>query len=136
MVEVGLKYIANNASGLTALIGTRFVKVPLPQGTAYPACSYQRIDEPTRVRAMGSDPGLVQARYQVNCYGEKREGAGGAYSALEVADQIVSAFNRIGEADQGGVTICDIFARLLRDDFDAEAEVMRVIVELNVWYRE
>ena len=41
----------------------------MPQGTAKPAVTYQLISKPTEA-AMGTDPGLVHARYQFTAWAE------------------------------------------------------------------
>ena len=70
MIEETLFTRLSTFAGLTALIGTapvRLFPVIMPEGTVKPAVTYQLISGP-REAAMGSDPGLVHARYQFTAW--------------------------------------------------------------------
>jgi hypothetical protein len=63
MIEELIYTRLSTFAGLTTLVSTRIYPVIMPQGTIKPAVTYQLISSP-RGKAMGSDPGMVTARYQ------------------------------------------------------------------------
>jgi hypothetical protein len=74
-------------AGLTALVSTRIYPVIMPKGAIKPAVTYQLISSP-REKAMGSDPGMVTARYQFTAWAEKN------LAACNVIKQVRLALER------------------------------------------
>lgn len=79
-----------NFAGLTALISSRVHPVDLPQDVTLPALAYWLVSE-DRETAMGSDPGIVRARFQFDIYDR---GSGARLSAINVGEQLRAALQR------------------------------------------
>lgn len=109
MIEELLFTRLSTFAGLTALVSTRIYPVIMPQETVKPAVTYQLISSPREV-AMGSDPGLVKARFQLNAW------ATTALEARNVIKQVRLALERYRVA---GVEDC--FIETEYDVFDEAA---------------
>jgi len=71
-------------SAVAALAGTRIYPNVLPQGVAYPAIRYQRIDTP-RVYTKGGYTGLSRPRLQIDCYAPTKKAAADLAAAVRTA---------------------------------------------------
>lgn len=135
MIEEALVTRAAATAGLTALIGAgasmRFYPQQLPQKPTYPAVTYTQVSAP-REQAMGSDPGIVQARVQLSAWGSS------AQSARDVAEQLRAAFER-WRGTVGGVVVLDTLDWSTLDappELVAGVIVRQRICECRVIYRE
>lgn len=102
-VESVLATRAEAVSGLTALIGaspTRIYFGEMPQSVTLPAVSFTRVTAP-RVSCMGSDPGVVRARFQFDVFADTQK------QARLVIDQLRAAYQRW--TNSSGTVIQDIF---------------------------
>ena len=77
-------------AGLSALISNRVGPLELRQDETLPAVAYWRVSS-IRETAMGSDPGIVRARYQFDVYDT---GSGARLSAINIGEQIRLALQR------------------------------------------
>lgn len=77
-------------AGLSALISTRLYPVKLDQDVTMPAIAYHLVSE-TRESAMGSDPGIVRARFQFDIYDV---GSSAELSCINIGEQLRDAFQR------------------------------------------
>lgn len=87
MIQEAIYARLTGFAGLSALIATRAYYRLLPQDPAYPALTYVKISE-TRDSAMGSDSGLVHARFQFDVYDTDAD------SVRNVTEQLRQALER------------------------------------------
>ena len=104
MIEEAVFARLSATAGLTTLVGTRIVPRLNFQDTAYPCVSYMLVSA-QRESAMGSDPGLVHSRYQVEAWDIDRT------SVRNVVKQIRAALQRWRGTDtnNGTTVIQDAF---------------------------
>ena len=96
-------------AGLIALVSTRIYPVIMPQGVTHPAVTYQLISG-IREAAMGSDPGMVRARFQFTAWASTH------LAARNVIKQVRLALERYRVA-----TVEDCFVETEYDVFDEDA---------------
>lgn len=101
MIHDALYSRLSGFAGLTALVSTNIFPRQLPQNVAYPACTYFKVSGP-RDSTMGSDSGIVHARFQVSSWGST------VTSAQDVAEQVRKALQRF-RGTLASVVIQDIF---------------------------
>ena len=82
-------------AGLSALTDLRVYPNVLPQGVAMPAISFRRVSS-DRPSAMGSDIGIVRARFQVDVWGNSYDEADGVRPAAEQVRQALQRWNTAG----------------------------------------
>ena len=130
-VEATLYTRLTTHAGLSALIAARVHPNKLPQGVTLPAVSYRRVSA-ERVPAMGSDTGLVRARFQFDAW------AAGYQAMLDVKEQLRAALERWSTTT--GTVIQDIFYRNETDMFESanerEAEVHHGALDFEIIYEE
>lgn len=131
MIEKALYQRLSGFAGLTALVSTRITPHLLTQDTAYPAVTYFVVSAP-REAAMGSDPGIVHGRIQVDCWGL-------TYSdVVAVGEQVRAALERL-RTTLDTTVIMDSF---LEDVRDFEPELVNGVIvrrretEWMIHYRE
>jgi hypothetical protein len=118
---------------LTALIGTSPMRLyavdAATQNAARPYVTYQLITDP-REHAMGSDPGMVRARFQLSCWGDA------STDCRTVADQLRACYSRF-RGTLLGVEILDVFVQGDPDlGRDPATRLYHRPVDLLVWHRE
>lgn len=87
--------LANNSSDITTIVSTRIYPVAeVPQKTATEYLTFQRLSA-SRWPHQGGAAGLVIARYQFNCYGEKQ------VEASTLAGAVVAKFASFRDAAMG-----------------------------------
>lgn len=120
-MTIGVKiYTAlSGASGIAALVSTRIYPLVLPQSVTYPAISYQRISNSPQ---QGSTA-LRSTRYQINCWALTYAAAQGLATAVKAALEEYTA-----TATAPRIKMALVVNEL--DDFDSEANVYRVIVDV------
>jgi hypothetical protein len=120
-------------ANITALIGTTPVRF-YPAGTASqnatrPYAIYQLISGP-RAHAMGADPGMVRARFQLTAWGDT------STSCRDVGDQLRACFSRF-RGTVLGVVIDDVFVENERDGSrEPDSRYWSRLLDLIVWHRE
>lgn len=121
-------------AGLTALIGAQpnmklYPHDAVSQNATRPYVAYQLISGP-REHAMGSDPGMVRARFQFTCWGDTDT------SSRDVADQVRLCYSRF-RGTLLGVEIMDVF---LDNEHplgrDPDTRFFRRALDFIVWHRE
>ena len=135
MIENAIYQRLSGFAGLYALIGgvaaPRVTPHLLTQDTAYPAVTYFIVSSP-REAAMGSDPGIVHARIQVDCWGQKY------LDVQQVGEQVRAALERF----RGTLDTTVIMDSFLEDMRDFEPELVNGVVvrrretEWMIHYRE
>lgn len=125
---------ASAYANLTAIIGAspcRFYPGLMPQDPVYPNCTFKLISAP-RETAMGVDPGVVNARFQVDCWDTTRTGA------RDLARQVRACFQR-WRGTVGGVVIFDTFIDNEQDldtDLVSNVAIHHRMVDLLIHYAE
>jgi hypothetical protein len=115
-------------AGLSALIGTRIYPAPAAQDVAGDYVTIQQISGP-RQYAMGGATGLVDARFQVDCW------SGSSVGVRALAEQVRLALSHYhGTSDS--VTVDLVLLENEQKLYDEEAELHRVIHDYVVSYRE
>lgn len=131
MIEAAIKTRAAAASGLAALIDTRFYPQLMPQNPTYPAVTYMLVAAP-RETAMGADPGIVYAHLQFSAWSLDY------LEATQVAEQLRVAFQR-WRGTVGDVEILDTLDWMAHDappEFLNNVVIRQRICEARVIYRE
>ena len=123
-----------NYAGLLALVSTRINPGMLNQGDTLPAVTFRKISAP-RIHQMGSDPGIVTARYEVNCWADAEDNADGFGSMAAVGVQVVAALSRYS-GTIGGVVVDQIFLDDEEDIYEPSTMTWRRILDFIVHYRE
>lgn len=114
-------------SGLSALTNARCYPLTLPQNATLPALSYFRVST-VRHSAMGSDCGLVTARFQVSVWADSFS------SVRAVANQVRSALQRWSTTS--GTVIQDIFYLNETDLHEPQVEGYHTACDFEVHYEE
>lgn len=85
-IEESIVKLLSDDSDLNVKVGDRIFAIFVPEGAEIPALTYNEIDG-VRDNVMSGASGLVQARFQINCWAKK-------YSeAREVADLVRDALS-------------------------------------------
>lgn len=135
MIEEAIITQAGNTAGLTALIGSgtsmRLYPQMLPQNPIYPAMTYSGISG-IRETLMGSDPGVVTARYQFSVWDSTYKGV------RDLAEQLRLAFER-WRGTVGSVVILDTFIDEIMDmppELVNDVLVRQRVCDFKINYRE
>lgn len=127
-IEAALYTRLTTHSGTAALVATRVYPNVLPQAGTRPAVTYRRISG-TREHAMGSDPGNVLSRFQVDCWADSYTGM------IALWTQVFSALSRY-RATVGSEVIDDIYAGAPMDLYEDEKNLHRRMTDFMIWHRE
>lgn len=131
-IEAGLYSRLSGYAGLTALTDARIYPIRLPQPATFPAVTYQRVSRP-RIQTMGTNPGLVYPRFQIDCWAKTYD------SANDVAAQVIAALENQLNTTWGGDAGVTIQAAIVEDDMDfyePEVDIYRVMIEVVIWHAE
>lgn len=117
---------------VTALIGTRWFPMLIPQDAVRPACAYQRLPGTQRVMAHDGPTGFATCTIQVTA---QAQGYGTAKSIVRVIRQALDGFRGV----MGGAGGLTVYRTAVHSDGDGWAEqlgmpTLRVDVEMN--YKE
>ena len=116
-------------AGLAALVSTRIYPPLAPQNATYPLVTYQQISA-IRPYAMGTQIGLVQARFQLDSWAETSPGA------RAVSEQVRLALsNYSGTSDTIVINHCELVNEQ-RGDPEDQGELHRIIQDFMVWFFE
>jgi len=128
-VAQALYSILSGDSDVSSLVSSRIYPHQLPQAPTYPAITYKLVSLGERPHAMGSDPSVVQDRYQVDAWAE-------SYSAMvDLDDKIMSALSRYS-GTAAGVTIQGIFHVNRVDLFEDDVRVYHRAIDFEIWWEE
>ena len=119
--------LSTEATDLYALVAARVYPVRFPQNPTFPCVTWQRIFA-GRENAMGSDAPPVRVRIQVDGWAETFDGVRSLAEALRERLQRW----RLSGAD----TVQDTFLISEHDEYDDEAEIYRVMFEIELIYDE
>ncbi len=117
-----------NDSAVTAVLGSRFYPVKLPQGYIAPACLYRRIDE-VPVHAQGTSATAMSARIQFDVFAKTFAEAKNAINkireSLDALDSTVA-----------GVRIYGILYISQIDFYEDDTELFRTSADFKVMYTQ
>ncbi len=124
-------------SAVTAIVGSgtsaRIHADHLPQDPTLEAITYRQISAP-RVHAFGSDPGLVQARWQIDAWGSTYEEARDLGDAIR-GNGAGNAFSRFS-----GTLDSTVVQSVLLDNeiptFQDDSGSYRNMQDYMIWYEE
>lgn len=120
--------------GLTALIGTRVYPNIAPQNAARPFVTYRRVTS-DRPAAMGSDSGVVRARFQFDTFAEDDETEVGFDDAAAIRAQIRAALKRWRDP-VGPPVVQDTFLVSEIDLYEDDTRLHHLADDYEVNYRE
>jgi len=106
-------------AGVTAIVATRIYPIKLPQNPTYEALTYQRISN----TGQDGTSTLRMSRWQINCWAEQYGEAQVLATAVKAA--LEEYINLLGTP---GINMARVVNEL--DDWDEDAEVYRVIVDV------
>ena len=115
-------------AGLSALVGVRVYPLRLPQDTTLPAVTYTRVGT-RRLRAMGSDPGLARARFQVAAW------AATFAAGRDAGEQIRAALQR-WRGTLEGVVVQDSFFETEVDVYEPDTETYQRTLNFEIIHEE
>ena len=120
-------------TAITNIVGSRIHAPHLPQNPVLEAIAFRLISAP-RVHAFGSDPGLVQARWQVDAWGNTYEEARDLGDAIR-GNGAGNAFSRY----RGTLDSTVIQGVLLENEIPTFEDVSgsyRNMQDYMIWYEE
>lgn len=132
-IETAIYALLTGDGTLTALVSTRVTPVLVPQGSAMPAVTYAQVSG-IRIHATSGPAGLVNSRWQFNCWGVSHA------SVRAVSDAVRQAIDGYS-GTIGGVTIQAIQTEM-EVNIDANpAGINRArrygkALDFNVWFEE
>ena len=136
-MEAALRVQLVGTAAVTALIGSAMYWLAADQDATAPMLVYQRITSSREGNQTGAD-GLVNATFQIDCYGTSQQ------TAMELADAVRTAIDgRTGTFGSGGNTATVDYCRL-EDERDVEeapsageeTRVFRRMLEFRIKYCE
>lgn len=135
MIEEALFNRLSNFAGLVSLVSTRIYPQMMPQDPTYPAVTYSLISAP-RETAMGADPGIVEARFQLSSWGA---GDTPVKDMRDTAEQVRKALERWRGTAPDGTVILDTFVDNQVDmppELVNNIKVMHRATDFKIIYRE
>ena len=142
-MEKALETILNNDAAITAIAGANVYPVALPQeiGAYRGAVTFTRISG-VRDHAMSGPTGLVESRFEINCYG-RQDTNGSAYANAKDLARTVRLALLPPEGFKimvDGVEIQGIFLNDERDSREQPAGgigwVQRTRLDFTIWHKE
>lgn len=133
MIENAIYQRLSGFAGLQALIGNPGRVYPhlMPQNPLYPAVTYFKIAGPREV-AMGTDPGIVHGRFQIDAWGLTY------LNTRDVGEQVRLALERF----RGTLDTTVILDSFIDEERDFEPELVNGVIvrrrmsEWTIHYRE
>lgn len=114
-----LSVLLDDSAGYPTIAEDRVFALRLPEFTAYPAITFQRVAS-APVNSVSGSSGLDYVRVQVDCWAEKYE------EAKRTAEDVRRL---LGAASFKALLATD------RDEYDNEARVFRVINDFLMWQK-
>lgn len=142
-MEKALETILNDNAEITAIVGDNVYPVSMPQeiGEYRGAITFTRISG-VRDHAMSGPTGLVESRFEINCYG-RQDANGSAYAnAKDLAKAVRGVVLPAGGFKEtvDGVEVQGIFLNDERDSREKPAGgigwIDRVRLDLTIWHKE
>lgn len=132
-IESALVALVTGDLNVAAIISMRMYPQIIPQGTAIPAVTYSEVSG-TRLQVMDGPVGLVESRWQMNCWAEHK------LDARQLSDAVRQAIDGF-DGFVGPVEIQSIQCSGEVDlgDFPAGVDVRRrfgLALEFEIWFAE
>lgn len=125
-------HLQGNLAETAALVDDEIYPIRLPQKPAYPCISYQLVAA-NRDHTQDGGSGLVEARYQFNCYASKYVDAKAIGEALR---KDLDGFKGDVGTAPNIATIDGMFLENIQDGYDDELDVFWVTVDFTVLHTE
>ena len=119
-----------DTSGVSAIVGTRVFPLSLPQGSAKPAITVQRVSG-APLYADDGEVGLEAARMQIDCWAETYSGA---KLLSRAARDCLSAFSGTHEGINFRYLMLDAERDLREGGSNADHYPFRTSLDFIVWY--
>lgn len=116
-------------SGITAIVGTRIYPLVLSDNNpTLPAITYQRISN----TAQKGTSDLRESRWQFSCWSKRREGGNGYQESQQLAAAVKTFLEEFNSTAQTpGIKQTLVVNE--NDDYDDEAKVYRVIIDVILY---
>lgn len=124
MIEETLYTRLSTYANLTSLVSTRIYPNIAPQESTLPIVVYRTVSS-VRETAMGSDPGIVETRVQLSCFGTTYS------SAKNVAKQV-----RLATQRWSGTGVFDTFIDSEVDLYEPNTLYHHVMVDIKIHHTE
>ena len=136
-IEKALISIMNSDADVSAKVGNRIFPVFVPAGQTLPAITYQEISG-VRDSVMKGASGLVQARYQINCWTKTYK------AARELADLVRISLTPENDSYPEDIEGTNIQAIMLLNENDVpsihsdneELSGHGKMLDFSVWFKE
>jgi hypothetical protein len=128
VIEEALAAKVTGTTAISALIGSRYYPIRLPERVTYPAVQYQRISGP-RVRSHTGPSSLAHPRFQLTVW------ATSYASAKAVATQLRIALDGF-KGTLSGIRVDEIRLESDRDDYDEGTNLYRIDLDFIIWHQE
>ena len=125
----------SGSSNLTGIVGTRIHWVLMPQGTIYPAVTFETLPTSGRIHLMGADSALAMETLRVTVWGEAKDFTNMETAAGYIKTLLQDFTGTMGGA--GGITVERIFLETNQPTmFNAGVGVYQISQDFEVWYQE
>lgn len=122
-------------ANITDVVSTRIYWVVMPQGTVYPAITFETLPVEGRVHLMGADSTLVMEEFRVTIWGQAKNFTGMETLAGYIQTLFEGFKGTLGGV--GGITVDWIYLDTNDPTFyDSGAEVYRISQDFTIWYQE
>ena len=122
-------------SDLTGIVSTRIYYIVMPQGTTYPAVTFEMLPTSGRVHLMGDDSALCMETLRGSVWGEAKDFANMETAAGYIKTLLQDFTGTLGGV--GGISVERIFLETNQAAlFNAGADVYQIPQDFIVWYQE
>jgi len=122
-------------SDLAGIVSTRVHYIKMPQGTIYPAVTFDILPTSGRVHLMGVDSALAMETLRVTVWGEAKDFTNMETAAGYIKTLLQDHTGTLGGA--GGITVERIFLDTNQAAmFNAGVGVYQIAQDFTVWYQE
>jgi len=136
-IEKALVSLLSTDSDVNAQVGSKIFPIFVPNGQSLPAITYQEVSG-VRDNVMAGASGLVQARFQINCWTKTYR------AARELADLVRLALNPDGDDYPKTVEGTEVQAIMLLNENDVpsihsdneELSGHGKMLDFSVWFKE
>lgn len=138
MIEADLRtYLLGDATVLAG-VQDRCFPLAIPQGSKFPAITYQLIGAPRPDRPTTGPPSVVAARMQYDVWTHRGEGLAPYAAGKALADAVRQRLDGYaGSLGSGLASVQHIRLENERDTgFDDSGELYRITLDFTVWYGE
>ena len=135
IIRIALYNALSGDSDLTGITGTRIYWVKMPQGTIYPAVTFETLPTSGRVHLMGTDSALAMETLRVTEWGEADDFTNMDSAAGYIKTLLQDFTGTLGGG--GGLEVERIFLETNQPTmFNAGVGVYQIVQDFTIWYQE